>query len=649
MDLRIKIRPLKGHPLPPQSQILSSVVAAAPDINIIDINKTIDGILLTLQDRKDLYCCISKDVQDNLKANNLQAIPPQWLSVNNSLFAPKMADAITENSSQDIVKDVLARDKNIGLIDAIVLPSKFNDNRTLKAIKFIFETPDKMEEALQKGFRVMNVVLGPDRLFRNKDANLAKLKQCFKCFLYDHYSNECPLTHGLCSICGRVHNFRECPTPNNPKCKNCNQKHTSIAKECVVRKKEMEKLINKQKNKPIAKPTASNNRPIDTPTPTHHLHPTPHPNSTPHIPESYPWFNQGTWDNFPPLLEKTDQCSALVQGPIIFELAKLEAAGNYEQATAVREAANRYLITTGYNPIGDPNQSPFFKADQRRRILKSKRNNRRPPPPPHKGASSLNIPSSQGSSSFHNHPPKGSEYSNNSPTKESSLSNNQNDNSNTEEQQHQQQQSNSLVDGATPSILPDSLTHSHIEPGQLIRQERDEETEKLINEYLFMGSLPPNPSPLPLIEQNILSVIEPNNKSNQYVNVNTEGNSNNLPLSPLEKELPSEFANFPDSQDEIPEFPPRKIVSKEVEVLDNSPDSPESLPELKIVEYSSEESNSSEGEVTESLEHQQQLNGHTVHTCKPKMGINTQVINEIVSRKARVNPGKRFTRSALKN
>ena len=331
MDLRIKIRPLKGHPLPPQSQLLNSLISAAPDINIVDVNKTIDGILITLQDRQDLYCCITNNVQTKLKAENIQAVPPQWLSTANSLFAPKMADAITENTNEEIVKDVLARNKEIGLLDAIVLPSKFNDSRTLKAIKFVFATPEKAEEALTAGFRVMNVVLGPDKLFRHKDANQPKLRQCYKCFLYDHYSNECVLTHGLCSICGRVHNFRDCPTPNNPKCKNCNGKHVSVSKDCEVRQGEVQRIMNQKKK--------------ESPTPLPN-HPPPNVHSNQDLHSHYPagpspWNNQGPWDNFPPLLEKTDQCSALVQGPIIFELAKLEAMGQFEQAFAIREAANR--------------------------------------------------------------------------------------------------------------------------------------------------------------------------------------------------------------------------------------------------------------------------------------------------------------------
>ena len=289
--------------------------------------------------------------------------------------------------------------------------------------------------------------------------------------------------------------------------------------------------------------------------------------------------------------------------------------GQFEQAFAIREAANRYLVSSGYNPISDPNQSPLFREEQRRRKLRPKRNNRRSPPP--QRSDSMNNP--------HN--------------KEILDQSNK-----IQEQQQQSQQPILSLDDLTPSLPTSSFTQSRIEPGQQSRNEGEEVADKMISD--FLASLPSNPSPLPLIEQQTLAIIDLNNKSNTIINENIAESNKSIPLSPLENPLPNEFSNFPDSQDDLPEFPPRKLTSVSDAELEDSPDS--SLHDLKIVEYSSEDSSKSE-EVAEILEKKIQHNGHTVHTYEPKVGINSQVINEIECRKAKMMPDKRITRSASKN
>ena len=344
-DLKIKVRACRGHPIPSQSDLLKAVNEAVPSIIINNLAQTRDGILLTLQERTDIYKLLSKDVQTKLRLQHLEAVSPAWLSSARALFAPKMSEAITGVSSQELVKGLKDENPGMGLVDAIILPNKFNDSRALKAIKLIFDSPEKAEATLASGFKVFNVSIRPEALQKHKDGEVSKLTQCYKCFKFDHFTNRCPRDDGICSICSGEHNFRDCPNPNNPKCPNCKGGHIAISKDCQIRQRHLKTQLEQSKTdiQPKKKPQ---------PPPT----------------------LQGTYtEDFPQLPEAPpappQQCSGCIYGPIILRLAELQADGEVVKALKVREAANGYLVSAGFAPIPSP-QLPHRMGRRKRNKAK---------------------------------------------------------------------------------------------------------------------------------------------------------------------------------------------------------------------------------------------------------------------------------------
>ena len=76
--------------------------------------------------------------------------------------------------------------------------------------------------------------LAPENLLGEKYINKEKfetIRQCFKCFKYNHYTNKCSRDTPLCSICSGEHHYKDCPDTSASK-----GAHIAISHQCPVRK-----------------------------------------------------------------------------------------------------------------------------------------------------------------------------------------------------------------------------------------------------------------------------------------------------------------------------------------------------------------------------------------------------------------------------
>lgn len=96
------------------------------------------------------------------------------------------------------------------------------------------------EEALkilENGLIINKVTLTPKYI--NRD-NYIPINQCFRCFSFNNFIKDCKAEVKSCSVCSLpvspTHNYRNCPSSNDPKCINCKEQHISIYQDCLKRK-----------------------------------------------------------------------------------------------------------------------------------------------------------------------------------------------------------------------------------------------------------------------------------------------------------------------------------------------------------------------------------------------------------------------------
>ena len=90
-----------------------------------------------------------------------------------------------------------------------------------------------MDQAIIKGVWLQKTFL--EQKYINKE-KFETIRQCFKCFKYNHYTNKCSRDTPLCSIFSGEHHYKDCPDTSARKCINCKGAHIAISRQCLVRK-----------------------------------------------------------------------------------------------------------------------------------------------------------------------------------------------------------------------------------------------------------------------------------------------------------------------------------------------------------------------------------------------------------------------------
>ena len=115
-----------------------------------------------------------------------------------------------------------------------------------KNLKITFESTDQADFALKNGFNIGDFRIDSTKIQRE---DFVQLRQCFKCFHYNHFANKCNKTP-LCSVCSKEHSFKVCPDKHNEdkfKCAVCGGPHWAIAASCPTRKAEIRKMKDERK------------------------------------------------------------------------------------------------------------------------------------------------------------------------------------------------------------------------------------------------------------------------------------------------------------------------------------------------------------------------------------------------------------------
>lgn len=105
------------------------------------------------------------------------------------------------------------------------------ENNQRQTPKILFASPESADFVETRCFKCLGIFVQPTHIQKER---FYHFQQCYKCFLYDHYTLRCTLHLGKCSRCSLDHNYRVCDY-DSLKCTMCEGDHTAIFPECSHR------------------------------------------------------------------------------------------------------------------------------------------------------------------------------------------------------------------------------------------------------------------------------------------------------------------------------------------------------------------------------------------------------------------------------
>ena len=231
MAIKLRIRTLDGSS-PDETTVLNNLCKAADDLYVLDIYRTSDGAVLTLDSEDKVNKLLSEKAQKILEANNLKAFPHERYYQERSVFINNIRGFINSYEPEEIQREI-TRLNNIKVVKVLKINSNYVNNSKI-TIKLILDSKEDAEYVTQHGISFFSIKISP--MFVRKET-ITEIRQCFKCFSFEHFTNECKLEFGICSICSGKHNFKTCKSKDKLQCANCGGPHISIAAACPIRKK----------------------------------------------------------------------------------------------------------------------------------------------------------------------------------------------------------------------------------------------------------------------------------------------------------------------------------------------------------------------------------------------------------------------------
>ena len=185
-----------------------------------------------LYDQSDVYRILNEKGREYLALRNLKPLEPNWIRPAKTIFLYEIPSPVINHSDQEIINTIHYENNNkikINQLYIIKNQTKYGQSNT---IKIILEKEDEVEYAMKQGINIYGLYIPPNMIEREEHIFL---KQCFKCFSYEHVTNMCH-TNQKCNACGGNHHFNICTNKQNPKCLQCNGEHFANSIKCPKRK-----------------------------------------------------------------------------------------------------------------------------------------------------------------------------------------------------------------------------------------------------------------------------------------------------------------------------------------------------------------------------------------------------------------------------
>jgi len=184
-------------------------------------------VVVRLSDNEYLSRHTDSNITQKLKSNGFHLVESMPARAARTLMAFRVSPSIVAHPSQVILEEV-ARRNDVHVDEIFIL-------RNLKspAIKIRLSTLAEADKLLAKGIRAFSIIIPTYNIEKER---YQPIRQCFKCYKFDHSTPQCPSTSAVCSKCStRGHTHTACSAQTFT-CINCSGPHTAISFACPVKK-----------------------------------------------------------------------------------------------------------------------------------------------------------------------------------------------------------------------------------------------------------------------------------------------------------------------------------------------------------------------------------------------------------------------------
>ena len=195
----------------------------------VDCHVTKSFGLMTFCNTEDVEAVLVEPIIDQFKEMNIQPISPKLYNVERTVFISNVKPYVTKSTPQQLIDNF---NQSNGTLKAADIQNLASVNSNKIVLKIILKKKEMVDQAIIKGVWLQKTFL--EQKYINKQ-KFEILRQCFKCFKYNHYSNKCSKDNPLCSICSGDHHYKDCPDTFVRKYINCKGTHIAISRQCPVR------------------------------------------------------------------------------------------------------------------------------------------------------------------------------------------------------------------------------------------------------------------------------------------------------------------------------------------------------------------------------------------------------------------------------
>ena len=214
-------------------ELMSQLNKISP-LNIVDIFIATDNAVVNVSSHEEVEALLTPGANVKAKELGLYISSSPLLKSQKTIFLPRVRHFVSNSSVEDIL--VKINSCNAGQLEAteavIVLGPDYKEGQR-KSLRLTFKTAEMADKACTNGFSIGDFKIESKSIVK---VDFVQVPQCYRCFSYSHLVKSCPATVSRCSICYGTHSYRECPTPNDPKCCVCGGGHISVSSDCPFRK-----------------------------------------------------------------------------------------------------------------------------------------------------------------------------------------------------------------------------------------------------------------------------------------------------------------------------------------------------------------------------------------------------------------------------
>ena len=221
----------RAQPTQQEKALLSETITQKCQIFLFNLVIAASGfIAYTASDRdtEKLYEYKSMSIINKNKNINFRLSPEQ--KAQRTVLAKRIDKDLFKHSADDLKRDLNANLKERKLKVEVVFVHKVE---THGFIKLQFRSAFEAETAQKNGLFCFGRSLPKFCLQRER---FVHVRQCMKCYKFNHSTYQCKNTQRICSTCGQTgHIYKGCKV--DPHCLNCKGPHKATAGACAERKK----------------------------------------------------------------------------------------------------------------------------------------------------------------------------------------------------------------------------------------------------------------------------------------------------------------------------------------------------------------------------------------------------------------------------